>query len=42
MDILTLSRLLGHNSLDSTRIYVHLADICAGSHRSPMEGMVIG
>lgn len=41
MDILTLSRLLGHTSLNSTTIYVHLADVCSGSHRSPMEGMVI-
>ncbi len=39
MDLETLSRLLGHSSVNSTRIYVHLAMLSMEGIKSPMDGM---
>lgn len=41
MDLLTLSRLLGHSSINSTTIYVHLAELGMRHYDSPMKGMVV-
>jgi len=41
MDLLTLSKLLGHSSINSTTIYVHLAELGMRHYNSPMKGMVI-
>lgn len=42
MDLLTLSKLLGHSDIHSTTIYVHLAELGMRHYNSPMKGMVIG
>jgi len=41
MDLLTLSKQLGHSSINSTTIYVHLAELGMRHYTSPMKGMVI-
>lgn len=41
MDLLTLSKQLGHSSINSTIIYVHLAELGMRHYSSPMKGMVI-
>ncbi|MCD8012700.1 MAG: tyrosine-type recombinase/integrase [Lachnospiraceae bacterium] len=41
MDLLTLSRQLGHSSAATTAIYVHLAELGLRHYDSPMKGMVI-
>lgn len=42
MDLLTLSKMLGHSNINSTTIYVHLAELGLRHYNSPMKGMVIG
>lgn len=42
MDLLTLSKILGHSNINSTTIYVHLAELGLRHYNSPMKGMVIG
>lgn len=39
MDIETLSHLLGHSSVNSTRLYIHLAMLSMEGVSSPMDGM---
>ncbi|MCD7712154.1 MAG: tyrosine-type recombinase/integrase [Firmicutes bacterium] len=41
MDLLTLSRLLGHSSIISTTIYVHISELGLRHYDSPMKGMVV-
>ncbi len=41
MDLLTLSRLLGHSSISSTTIYIHLSELGRRRYDSPMKGMVV-
>jgi site-specific recombinase XerD len=41
MDLLTLSKMLGHSSLHSTTIYVHLAELGMQHYSSPMKGMEV-